>query len=1141
MKKQILLKAAIVIILSFVCVKNINASHNAGADLTYQHISGNQYLITLNFFQDCSGSAPATSHVIDFQSSCGGTFSITVNNTNPGGTEISQLCSSQIGNSTCNGGALQGMLLMTYSGIANLPPCNSWRMSWSTCCRSSSVINLATPSSNGIEVEAILNNLTDNNSSPYFSERGIPYVCAGQPLNFNSGVLEVNGDSLHYSLVGAEDFGGTSVAYSAGYSGSAPVSGLTIDPLTGMLSGTPSTVGAHAVVIMVEEYDSVGNLKGSVKRDFQFNVSSCSNNVPDASGGSITSFTGSGLQSGTNSVQLCPGDSFSFDLVFSDADAADALSYQTNLSSVFPGAIITSGGSNPLTINVSWTAPLSALPGTRAFNIDVMDNVCPVFAVQSFAYMITINSGVNGGPDQTICGPQTAMLNATGATTFNWAVISGPPIVIGTNFSCNNCANPVASPTATTVYEVTGNLSASCINVDTVVVNVVPGFSYNVVAEMNTACFAQPNQLNITGLSPGAYTYQWQPSTFLSNDSTMSPVATITAAGSHTYTVTVSDLNNCVIQDVLTINIVPFSAPNPIVSASDSSVCAGSVIQLNAVSGYVVPVCGLASSGCASSSLSVVGSGSGSNTSSTYPAPYGNWYGSVKQQYLYKASELSAAGITPGKLNQIDFNISSIAGITSYFNYSISIGCTNLSSLGSGFESGLYNVFPSQTYNITTGWNAHPFVNAYEWDGVSNIIVEVCMSQIGSPTVWTNNSISPNESTPYVSCIYTNNDAANQCTTPPSALPQQLNIHPQIRLHHCASALDSTNYIYSWIPTSGLTSPNAQITNATVNAASTYTVTVTDTVSGCSSSDSQMITLDGLNMAIKGSVDYTGSPVSGYAKLFSYVTGVQMPMMDSVAITGGNYIFLNVAPGDYIIQATPDTLLYPLAFPTYYDSQVSWDSATVVSTVFCNDTVTADISLLSYPVLTGANVLAGVLIEGTGYLHAAGMPLEDINVMLLDNVSGTAMDHVISNGGGVYQFNNVPDGCYKLYVDIPGLPMDSTYHVCVSGSDTLTDLNFIADANSVFITEEALSVNGSSSMEEIRIYPNPASDVLKISNPSGSVLMYTLYDITGKKVINEKRSVSNDIEMNTSVIDKGVYILQVSTEHHRKNYRIIKQ
>jgi hypothetical protein len=51
-------------------------------------------------------------------------------------------------------------------------------------------------------------------------------------------------------------------------------------------------------------------------------------------------------------------------------------------------------------------------------------------------------------------------------------VISGDPISVGSNFSCNPCSNPIASPATTTVYQVIDPFHQG--SIDTVMVHVFP-------------------------------------------------------------------------------------------------------------------------------------------------------------------------------------------------------------------------------------------------------------------------------------------------------------------------------------------------------------------------------------------------------------------------------------------------------------------------------------------------------------------------------------------------------------------------------------------------------------------------------------------------------------------------------------------
>lgn len=997
------MKKIVIITLTFtLClVHYIKASHIAGGDLTYTCLGNNQYQINLNLFVDCSGFAPGTQEFVSFSSTCGGTQSLTVNLTNPGGTEISQLCASQINNSTCNNGNLPGMWVFSYVDTVTLPPCDTWTMSWSTCCRNGAIVNLSSPDSQDSYLEATLNSATDScNSSPVFTSQPIPYVCINQPVNYNYGVVESDGDSLHYSLIAAMNGSGNNLNYTNGYSSSSPISGISIDPNTGLLTFTPTTIGNFVVVILVEEFDSQGNLIGSVMRDIQFVVRNCGNVVPDPAAGAISNLTGAAVQTSPFAIELCEGVTFSFTATYTDPNPGDSLMVTSNIATVLPGATLTTSGANPMIATVTWTAPGGSANTNTSFSITVSDGACPIVGQQTFVYDVNVQPRTLGGPDHIICGPQTATLNGTGGSVFVWSVISGPPMVEGVNFSCDTCANPVASPASTTVYEVVSDLSGTCINRDTVTVTVVPDFSFTTTQSTDTLCFQQSAQFNIAGSPSGAYTYLWSPATyldsttlanptstptvpgtynyyvgitspfgclkkdtvtitvlpeirtyafadtilclgqsanlsaqggtvfnwnaisgtpvnvgtnfscnpcasalakpaistvyqvtsnlggtcinkdtvnvtvvpdftttttqseiitcllqppiqlnvipspagtytynwnlapFLSNAAIANPVATITTPGTHNFIVTIQSSTGCVKKDTATITITPSYQPDPIATVSDAVVCIGDTIDLGVTFNVTIPAsCGTTTVGCGAPLNTIVGTGTLQNTSTSYPAPYGNWYSNSRQQYLFRASELNAMGITGGKISQIDFVVTQNTGITTYHQYTINMGCTNQTALSS-WVTGLSNVYTPKTVNIAIGWNAHPFDVTYEWDGVSNLVVEICFSE--GVFNYTNNAITLMNTTPFVSTLYSNSDINTVCGNN-SAFVQTSTNRPNTRFHYCGSAPDSSVYTYSWFPAPGLSGANAQYPTAVATTAgsSQYGVIVMDTVSGC--------------------------------------------------------------------------------------------------------------------------------------------------------------------------------------------------------------------------------------------------------------------------------------------------------------------
>ncbi|MFL5764864.1 MAG: gliding motility-associated C-terminal domain-containing protein [Bacteroidia bacterium] len=824
--------------LSLFFSQNIKASHIAGGDISYVCLGGNQYQVNLNLFVDCLGFDPGATQTVNCVSSCGATVTCSVNVTNPGGTEISQLCAAQIGNSTCNGGTLPGMWVFHFTGTVTLaPPCDTWTMSWNVCCRNAAIINLVTPSSFGSYIQATLNSATDScNNSPYFTAQPIPYVCQGQLVNYNYGVVESDGDSLYFSLMNALDAPGppgTPLTYSAGYSATSPIPGIVIDPTTGQLTFTPMTLGNFVVVVLVQEYDASGNLIGTVMRDIEFIVQTCSNVVPDPAptAGSIGGLSGTAVQSGPYAIEMCEGANFTFNAIYTDSNPGDSLSIVSNIATVLPGSTVTVTGTNPLTVTISWTAPGGSAGTNTNFTVTVSDGACPVVGQQTFVYDINVNPRTLGGPDQIICGTQTATLTGTGGNIFTWSVLSGPPMVVGTNFSCNPCDNPIASPASTTTYVVTSDLSGTCVNSDTVTVTVVADFSYVTAQSASTSCLLQPIQFNATGSPSGTYTYLWTPSTYLDNPAIGNPTATITSPGTYTYYVNITSPLGCTKVDTATITINPSYPPNAVSYASDSIVCVGDTIQLGVTFGASVPsVCGTTPVVCAAALTAQVGTGVATNSSTTWPAPYANWYTSGKHQFLFRASELTAAGITGGKIDQIDWDVIGIFGTSTYHQYTINMGCTNLTSL-STWVTGLFNVYTPKTYNVVVGWNSHPFDVAYEWDGISNLVVEVCFTEGPPYPNYTQSCTSPYTTTPFTSCLYSYSDAMPMC--PDLGFATTTTNRPNIRFHYCGAAPDSSVYSYMWAPSGGVFNTSGQTTGAIPAANTQYYVVVTDTTSGC--------------------------------------------------------------------------------------------------------------------------------------------------------------------------------------------------------------------------------------------------------------------------------------------------------------------
>lgn len=369
--RRMLMRVAGLAVGGFALALPLRADHFSGASITYECLSGNQYRIYLDIFLDCGGT-PAQPQTLRFLSDCGVSFDIpNLNYTSF--TEVSPLCASQLANSTCNGGTEPGFRKYRYQITLPLSPCNQWRFEWYTCCRNTlQNVNL-TP---GTYVVASLNNaggICDD--SPVFADSGVPYVCVNQPVSYNPGVSDPDGNTLSFSLISAQYAAPlpNPVTYINGYSGTTPIAGMTFNSGNGQMSFTPTAIGYYAVVVEVRSFDSFGNLIGKVMRDLMFVVYACDGSPPISPG--ITSTT-SGVSFNPVHFVACGTAPICVNIPFSDQQSGQSLTIASNATVLLPGATFTVVGTNPAVATVCWTPNQSILPVSIWFQ--ATDDACPL-------------------------------------------------------------------------------------------------------------------------------------------------------------------------------------------------------------------------------------------------------------------------------------------------------------------------------------------------------------------------------------------------------------------------------------------------------------------------------------------------------------------------------------------------------------------------------------------------------------------------------------------------------------------------------------------------------------------------------------------------------------------------------------------
>lgn len=169
-------------------------------------------------------------------------------------------------------------------------------------------------------------------------------------------------------------------------------------------------------------------------------------------------------------------------------------------------------------------------------------------------------------PNSTICEGSTSQLSATGGTTYSWTPT--------TSLSNPNIANPIATPTQTTVYYVDMNFNDGCSIVDSIIVTVI---KYPIINISSNTQICKGDTITLNAQSNGTgNTYSWSPNINISN--TSSAIVDVWPSESRYYycTITSSCFTN---RDSVWVEVFQ---PQKVIASNDTVICQGNTALLTA-------------------------------------------------------------------------------------------------------------------------------------------------------------------------------------------------------------------------------------------------------------------------------------------------------------------------------------------------------------------------------------------------------------------------------------------------------------------------------------------------------------------------------------------------------------------------------
>jgi uncharacterized delta-60 repeat protein len=123
------------------------------------------------------------------------------------------------------------------------------------------------------------------------------------------------------------------------------------------------------------------------------------------------------------------------------------------------------------------------------------------------------------------------------------------------------------------------------------------------------------------------------------------------------------------------------------------------------------------------------------------------------------------------------------------------------------------------------------------------------------------------------------------------------------------------------------------------------------------------------------------------------------------------------------------------------------------------------------------------------------------------------------------------------------------YNICVTITDGSGCVNSYCDNSTyVYKTAEMVTINVVNQLpseivemetDMVKIYPNPATNILTIETQSGKGI-YQLQDVTGKILLNGSVTATK-FSLDISALNKGIYLLSVIEGEHEAHRKIVKE
>ncbi|MBX2888281.1 MAG: T9SS type A sorting domain-containing protein [Ferruginibacter sp.] len=565
--------------------------------------------------------------------------------------------------------------------------------------------------------------------------------------------------------------------------------------------------------------------------------------------------------------------------------------------------------SNPAGFSSSDQNPTDVLVnGNTTFYVVATNSIGCASAPQSVTVNVNALPNAPIGTNSSQCGeqiPTASVSTGGGGGGFNWydAQTGGNLLQAGGS----TYGSVIASTTSLWVSESDG----SCESARTeVIVTVTQPDPIELTPSQSVVCVNQQLSMSVANIAQtpqNTYTYSWSATplagsglTGTETGTSVSPTPTV--AGTYTYTVTGTDNGGqdvCTISSSVVITVNPLPEVTSAIATPPTSCASGSVL--------------LSASSAPPAINGTIGTGTLVNTSSSYPAAFGTYWGNVRSQYLIRATELSSGGLTAGYIHSVSFTVIASGSSSTLQGYTVKIGNTPTATITQTIFDPTTTVFGPVNYSPSIGINQLNFSTPFYWDGVSNIFVEICFNNL---TIGSSNWTTQATDMGYMSSSYVGNDNTTG-TICANGVTNGSNARPNMVFKGLTGPDPSGNNTYTWNP--GSLSGKDVVVNP--SSSTTYSVFATDINTGCVSASVDVeVTVEALS-------------ATASATISTICVGSQSQL--DVSVTGGGPFSYRWNDGNSNFSTDRSPVVSPTATTTY----------TVTVYDGCNNSIQSDVTV----------------------------------------------------------------------------------------------------------------------------------------------------------------------------------------------------